>query len=138
MLDLKTLILTVFFVSLGSFFMYGAARQHRKRTFLRNNGLQAEGTVVRLEADKNPKSKALFPVVRFTTLTHGTITLRYNLGNYPAGFQLGQRVPLLYDPLAPERFVIVTEASDWAIITLGLLGVFFTGLGLYNGIKSYL
>ena len=117
--------------------MYGAATQYRKRAYLRKNGVQTEGTVIELEADKSPKSRSLYPVVRFTTLTRKTVTLRYNFGSYPAAFQPGQRVQILYDPLAPEKFVIGVGDTDWRTVVIALMGLFFLGLGVYSGLKHY-
>ncbi|GAA4496268.1 hypothetical protein GCM10023172_09290 [Hymenobacter ginsengisoli] len=138
MLDISAGIPTAFSVGIGSVFLYSAFERYRKRTFLLQNGLRTESTVVRLEQDDDPDSSSLYPVVRFTDSSYETITLRYNSGSYPAAFHLGQRVQILYDPSKPQDFVIGYTTIDWETINVLVIGISLVGVGLYCCIKPYL
>jgi hypothetical protein len=138
MLDITAGIFTAFSVGIGSAFLYAAFKHYRKRTFLAQNGLRVEGTIIKLEEDDDPDSSSLYPVVRFAMLNREILTLRYNFGSYPAAFHLGQRVQILYDPLAPKEFIIGLAAIDWNIISIGLTGIFLVGVGLYGCVKPYI
>jgi hypothetical protein len=138
MLDTTAGIFTVFYVGIGGAFLYASVRQHRKRTLMRQTGLIAEGVVVRLEEDSDPDSSSLYPVVRFTTLNREVVTMRYNFGSYPAAFQLGQQVQIIYDPLAPKEFVIGAGSMDWETVVFGLIGAGLLGAGLYGCIRPYI
>jgi hypothetical protein len=137
MLDITAGIFTVFSVGIGGMFEYAAVAQHRKRTRLRQTGIVTAGVVVRLEKDNDPESSSLYPVIRFTALNRGIVTMRHNFGSQPAGFHVGQQVQILYDPSAPEEFVIGAGSIDWETLVLGLIGAGLLGVGLYGCIKPY-
>ena len=120
--------------------MYAAVMQHKKRVFLSKNGLPTDGIVIRLEQDKDPDSSAYYPVIQFTTLNRETVAVRHNFGSQPASYHVGQKVQVLYDPLAPKEFVIgVTglSAIEWEAYGFGLLGAVLLSIGLCKGFESY-
>jgi drug/metabolite transporter (DMT)-like permease len=104
--------------------IYLTARQYYKRRWLQQHGLRTLGVVVRLEADTGDFEAAYYPVVRFQPAGHPHLEARYDIGNTPPTYAIGQTVTLLYDPTQPTRFVIGDESGQgWAwLLALGLIG----------------
>ncbi|GAB3226095.1 hypothetical protein GCM10027346_08010 [Hymenobacter seoulensis] len=90
---------------------------YRKKRWFQKNGLFASGIVVRLVTDeKDDEPRCLYPVVRFLTPQQGWIEARYDVGKYPAAYDVGQPVELLYDPANPRKFIIGAKPfsiTDW-------------------------
>jgi hypothetical protein len=130
-------IITVFFIAIGSFFIYAAALQYHKRKVLINSGMPADAVVIRLEQDNDPDSSSWYPVIQFTTLDRKTVTVRHNFGTQPASYYVGQQVQILYDPLVPTEFMIGVNAMDWVAFGFGFIGAALIISGLYERFKSH-
>lgn len=100
---------------------------------LASYGLRAEGTVNRVLLDSihggggRGSGIMYYAFVRFRTESGEDIEFRSNASNKPH-YQKGQRVPVAYDPLFPERARVATFGVLWAaplfaaIAGLGLIG----------------
>ncbi|GAB2793756.1 hypothetical protein HNQ93_003785 [Hymenobacter luteus] len=90
---------------------------YQRKQWFQRNGFFASGIIVRLVTDENDDEPvALYPVVRFLTSQRGWIEARYDAGQYPAAYHVGQTVELLYDPADPKKFIIGAEPfgiADW-------------------------
>lgn len=104
--------------------IYLTARHYYKRRWLQRHGLRTLGVVVRLEADTGDFEAAYYPVVRFHPAGHTHLEARYDIGNTPPAYAIGETVILLYDPNQPTRFVIGDESGQgWAwLLAVGLVG----------------
>jgi hypothetical protein len=130
-------IITIFFIAIGSFFIYAAALQYHKRKVLINSGMPAHAVVIRLEQDNDPDSSSWCPVLQFTTLDRKTVTVRHSFGTQPASYYIGQQLQVLYDPLVPTEFVIGVNAMDWEAFGFGFIGAALIISELYEGFKSH-
>lgn len=104
--------------------IYVTARHYYKRRWLQRHGLRTLGVVVRLEADTGDFEAAYYPVVRFHPAGHPHLEARYDIGNTPPTYAIGETVTLLYDQNQPTRFVVGDESGQgWAwLLAVGLVG----------------
>jgi hypothetical protein len=104
--------------------IYLIVRHYYKRRWLQRHGLRTLGVVVRLEADTGDFEAAYYPVVRFQPAGHPHLEARYDIGNTPPAYAIGETVLLLYDPNQPTRFVIGDESEQgWAwLLAVSLIG----------------
>jgi len=108
---------------------YVTAKQYAKRRWLQQHGLRALGVVVRLETDTGDFETAHYPVVRFHPAGQAPLEARYDLGNPPARYAMGETVLVRYDPNQPTRFVLGDETGQG--------GAWLLALGLVGGILAY-
>jgi hypothetical protein len=116
----------------GCLCLYLAIRQQRKRTYLRKNGVPADGIVIRLEQNNTRKTSSYFPVIRFVTLNQEIMIERHHVGSYPPKFRTGQPVQIVYDPANPKQFIIGADASDRDAYTLGIIGLLIIAGVIYT------
>ena len=114
--------------------IYLTARYYYKRRWLQRHGLRTLGVVVRLETDTGDFEAAYYPVVRFQPADHPHLEARYDSGNTPPAYAIGETVTLLYDPNQPTRFVIGDESGQgWAwLLAVGLVGAILAYCLHYN------
>src|SRR5258708_39495721 len=83
-------------IVIGLFYLY-------KNKKLIKNGILTNGVVIRLEHAKDLSLRRdLFPVVRFLTDQKEWITFTSSVGAYPAPFDEGDKVDVLYSPENPS------------------------------------
>lgn len=91
------------------------------------HGTRVTGVVVRFEADYDNGT----PVIEYRTESGEQRTFRLNTRYFSDSFQVGQQVPVLYDPQYSKRAVIDRAAHRWAgtvlwiVFGLSCLGVWF-------------
>jgi hypothetical protein len=132
MADFSDAIIKICLLIGGCVCLYMAFMQQRKRSYLRKNGVPADGTVIRLEQNNSRKTSSYFPVIRFVTLKQEVIIERHHVGSYPPDFHTGQQVQILYDPAAPKQFIIGSGASDRDAYILGIIGLLIIGGTLFT------
>ena len=100
------------------------------RLRLVRSGVMTQGTVTEMEEHPSgPHS----PIVSFTpsgdAVTADGRVVRFRTGNFRGGedYQVGQAVPVLYDPNNPEQASIATKKQIWGAPVLLILG----GLGFW-------
>lgn len=100
------------------------------RLFVRN-ALRTQGTVVRLVERRGHKNgRSYSPVVKFTTQT-GHFQFTETLGTNPAGYDVGDRVEVLYHWQDHKRARIASAFRLYFLPgLLGLLGIIFTSVGV--------
>ena len=93
-----------------------------------DSAAKAQGTVVELV----PAGRGKSPVIRFTTPDGQDVTFRSANASNPPDYAVGEAVPVLYDPAAPERDPRIESLSEvWTpVIVLALMGLIFGGVGL--------
>jgi drug/metabolite transporter (DMT)-like permease len=104
--------------------LYVVVAHYYLRRRLQRYGVPTTGVVVRLVPDTGDFEAAYYPVVRFHPAGHAPVEARYQLGNTPPAYVVGQVVSLYYDPSQPTRFVLGHESGQgWAwLLALGLVG----------------
>ena len=109
----------------------------RRRLMLRQ-WVRVPGTVVSLEAVTvawgSSSQRSWVPLISFTP-QNGTPVVVRPVGIFPAnppGYDVGQAVPVAYDPAQPARATIASFSSpEWMGVVLVLVGVFEAALGLF-------
>jgi hypothetical protein len=97
--------------------VYLTVSHYHKRRWLQRHGLRTLGVVVRLEADTKDFEAAYYPVIRFQPVDQAPLESRYDPGDTPPAYAIGEKVLVLYDPDQPTRFVLGDESSDgWALV----------------------
>src|SRR5262245_34712249 len=130
---LKTLGL-IFAVVAGLLVVAGAGIAVWTLMFL-NRSEVASGTVTRLNdegpADTRSGARMTRAIVRFTTATGATIEFAHGLATTPPAYDVGERVPVRYDPAAPDTARIASAFGLWFLPGLfGGLGVIFGAVSL--------
>ena len=118
-------IIRACFIIMGSFALAIAVKMQRKRTLLKKAGLVTEGVIIKMEKDDDPESTNQYPVVRYITFDEQVIILRHDVGRNPPAYHTGQQVQILYDPTAPEKFVIGSGKIAWDVLEFAVVGSAF-------------
>lgn len=95
---------------------------------------EAEGEVVRLERSGGGRYATVdyAPVFRFAAMDGKTYTVTSGMATHPAGYAVGERVRVLYDPAHPGEARIGTFAETWGgAVLLGIAGIAVLGAGIY-------
>ncbi len=91
----------------------------------------ADGTVVALQPGHGRTRNAVFPVVRFLTVTGEEIRFTGGFGTNFGSWPVGQPVTVRYDPHKPANARIQSLVQLWFLpVLLGFLGVLFTIVGV--------
>jgi len=93
---------------------------------------QVEGVVVAFVESRQANSKAIqyAPVVRYVAQDGREVEFTSSVSSYPAGYDIGEKVPLLYLASEPEKAKLNTYFSLWGGATvLGILGLVFFSIG---------
>jgi hypothetical protein len=102
----------------------------RTRNFIFRS-VEVDGEVIRLERskDRGQYGYTYAPVFSFTAEDGGSYTVTSDVGSSPAGFDVGDRVRVRYDPACPSSARIDTFFQTWGgpAIYAGI-GVLFTCL----------
>ncbi len=93
------------------------------------HGKRASGVVVRLEADYDNGT----PIIEYQTETCERREFRLSTRYWTDSFEVGQQVPVLYDPKRPKQVVIDRLMHRWAnVIGWTIVGLLFLGSALYR------
>jgi hypothetical protein len=110
----------------------GAAlfRIHRQR---RAQWTATTGRVIEMIRSSSPsrhRSRALLPVVEFTSAAKKRIRFNGEVASWPPRYKVGDRAKVLYDPQNPDHAIVDDSDSSWiapAILAgMGLLVVLLT------------
>jgi hypothetical protein len=108
--------------------IYSVFSYIRIRRFL-SRCTETRGEVIRLERTRSSGEFASYdyaPVFQFQTSGGESVTVTSNMSSSPAGFDVGQRVLVRYDPANPSDAKIHTLFQTWGGFALPLaIGVFF-------------
>jgi len=114
----------------------GAARQMSRE-------LEAPGEVVEVvmrrtrDSETNQLQEYYYPVVSFTTADGAQMEVQLADGSWPASYEVGDQVTVLYDATRPREARIQSGASTlllWLLpMITGLVGVVFTAVGVGVG-----
>jgi hypothetical protein len=120
-------------VALG---IYLVAKQYHKRRWLQRHGRRTQGVVVRLEADTGDFEAAYYPVIRFHPVGFAPLEARYDMGNNPPGYAIGETVTLLYDPAHATRFVVGDKSGQGGacLLAMGIVGGIFAYCWHYSAL----
>lgn len=91
-------------------FTLGAIHEVFLTLNMMRNGKRASGVVVHFEADYDNGT----PVIEYPAETGERRTFRLSTRYFSDSFQVGQRVPVLYDPKCSKRVVIDRATHRWA------------------------
>lgn len=123
----------------GSFFIYGSWSIYKTARFLPTS-TRSPGIVARIVL--HPQSRAeppgYSPVIAFVASDGTPHSFESQLRRYPAGFEVGEKVYVLYAPNDPETAKLDTFAELWFEPSLFALlgGIFFSGLA-YGSYAEY-
>jgi len=99
---------------------YGARSQWSNRALLRA-GEVGEGRVAALDyvpantSARNGRGSAVSPKVTFTTRLGVARTMVGSVNRYPAPWNVGDTVDVVYDPARPERADLLSELEGWSL-----------------------
>jgi hypothetical protein len=144
--------LSILFLLVGvGLLAWGVLRLLRQRATIARS-LPAEGTIIELQRQRAEgeyvrtpagegtqiQPKLLFrPVVQFTTAHGRRVRFVTGVAVRPAPYQVGARVPVLYDPDDPPRAQIDRFLYLWFHVLLLIgFGTFFTAMGLLGYVLS--
>lgn len=91
----------------------------------------AQGAVVRVESKATtPGNPHYYPVVEFRTAGGEVVQHESETGFYPARHQVGQRVPMLYDPARPQDALMDSGEKWFGVAALAGFGIIGLVVGL--------
>jgi hypothetical protein len=97
---------------------------HAVRSRARHQRVSAAGTVIEL-VRVSPRC-SFSPLVEFTTPAGATLRFQSAFSSRPAMYQVGQTVPVLFNPSDPKKAEIDAWMSRWfqTVVLLGMGGIF--------------
>jgi len=102
---------------------------HNTRSFVAQSA-HAHGTVTDLVRRHSSDSDTYAPVVRFATADGENVEFTSETASNPPGYSRGERVDVIYRPLAPQHAKIDDFTSLWASpLMFGALGAIAFGVG---------
>jgi preprotein translocase subunit SecG len=120
-------------VSAFVFLALGASCYSRAVRF-KKTAVEAQGSVIELKEDRSGGTDShtvYYPIIRFADKAGQEHTLYSSAGSYPPAYEVGERVPVLYDPANPKEAKINSFTGLWLWpLILGILG----GLDLLTGL----
>ncbi len=126
----QSLAFGLLFAVVGAAMAYFGFRSYASARSLAENGLRADGTVIRLEEkvkhDEDGTSRTYRPIVEYSLPDGAKKQYASDLWRNPSPFREGQAVKMIYDP-ATGRAAIDTggELFGTSYILLGMGAVFF-------------
>ncbi|RYF15383.1 MAG: DUF3592 domain-containing protein [Flavobacteriales bacterium] len=84
-------------------------------------GISVKGKVVRIVSGKG-NARVFYPIVQFLTEQGKSFEEMSSFGTYPSLYKKGDMVDIMYDPVKPVQFVILSKKGDliaWLCIFLG-------------------
>jgi hypothetical protein len=118
------------FFAIGLGLLIGAViSANNSRTFIAQAD-SAYGTVIDVMRRQSNDSDTYAPVVRFVTAAGETVEFTSDTSSNPPGYSTGERVEVLYRPLAPRDAKIRAFGSLWGgPIACAVLGSIFFAVG---------
>ncbi|GAB3835852.1 DUF3592 domain-containing protein [Hymenobacter jeollabukensis] len=114
----------VFFLLVGLFFLGMAWYMRRQQRARQLRGLPATATII----DFRPARSLLLPRVRFTAADGRTVETNTDSGVRKGYYEVGQQVPVIYDPADPENTDLAGAPPEGTTL-LTLLGLVFAVVG---------
>ncbi len=117
-------------ILIGMAFLIYYYYQNKKRNNLLRFGEEAEGVIISLK----PHSETNSPVIHFVTNRGVSITKEYEVGS--ESYKIGQKVKVLYDPVAPNEFTLRNDNSTiivkYMFLLIGVGFIIFGASELFN------
>jgi hypothetical protein len=121
------------FLAVGLACLAGAGAAHLHRLEFEEHAVRVEARVIGLvqRRSNHGSSPVYAPVFRFTTNDGQVVRVTSSSASSPPAYEVGQTVPLLYDPGRPQRAEEITFSSRYLapLLLLGL-GLPFVGVGV--------
>ncbi len=109
------------FISLTSWipllFAIGALREAMLTIKLMRNGERVQGVVNHLAADYDNGT----PVIHYKTKAGEKHEFQLSTRYWGDSFEIGQQVPIIYDPQHPKQAIVDTKSHLWASTALWIL-----------------
>lgn len=99
-----TVVVFVLFISTAILCVLVSRRQQKRR--LQKNGVRTEGIIVDLDFDRWSSIQVYYPVVRYQTFDKENIRRKYSVGNYPASYEIGEKVIVIYNKDDTDDFIL--------------------------------
>lgn len=125
-------IIKLAFMIIGGLMLVAALWFYQHTQQFLQTATQAEGIVVAFVESRQANSKTIqyAPVVRYVAQDGREIEFKSSVSSYPAGYELGEKVPLFYLASEPEKAKLSAYFSLWGGATiLGILGAVFFSIG---------
>lgn len=93
---------------------------------------EADGTVVYMNIYSDSDGVTYSPDVKFTTRYGEVVRFTDDVSTYPADFEVGDSVTVIYDPMHPQNVRIKSFTRLWLFPGIfALVGLIPIGLGIY-------
>jgi hypothetical protein len=109
-----------------------------QRRFL-SKAVRTTGVVEGLNVDRTSKGTTYTPVIRFETAAGASVVATANRSAGKRTFQVGQTVPVLYDPANPQKLEVNKFWDRWAMVAVALgtaAVLLFIGLSGITSLKG--
>jgi Protein of unknown function (DUF3592) len=73
-----------------------------------------------LNVDRTSKGTTYTPVIRFETAAGASVIATANRSGSRRSYQVGQTVPVLYDPANPQKLEVNKFWDRWAMVAVAL------------------
>jgi cytochrome c oxidase assembly protein Cox11 len=87
-----------------------------------SNGIKTIGTVIEHEKiyDSQTRRYLYKPIFQFRTATNQDVVFKYNSASTPARFDIGEEVPVIYNPEKPSEAMACTYGGVfiWTILAM--------------------
>ena len=131
----------MFVVFLGLIFFAVGVGLTFQQYLLRQDALQAQGTVISLAESCDDEGCTYRPIVRFTAQNGREEFYNSMYGSSPPAYEVGEIVTLFYQPDNPQKAFIQGEGGIFRVIFTAIgAGIMLVGLAFFaNNLKqSYL
>jgi uncharacterized protein DUF3592 len=90
-----------------------------QRRFLKR-AVRTTGVVEGLNVDRTSKGTTYTPVIRFETAAGASVVATANRGSSRSSYQVGQTIPVLYDPANPQKLEVNKFWDRWTMVAVAL------------------
>lgn len=107
-------------------------QSYQKNSSFLKHAVSAEGEVLDFNINRGEGNPTYSPIVRFLDAQGKQAVFASSVGSYPAAFEIGERVVVLYLPDAPEDSAQIDRFADiWGgTVMLAIVGGVFSLAGL--------
>ena len=121
----------LFFI--GAFLAYSAFNQYQKTQTILNKGIKTTAIVVKFSTHQSDGSTMYKPIFEFTDRSQNKQTFKSSISSSPPAYEIGEKVPLIYDSTNPEKARIVSfwGLYRWSVILFMVASPFLVIGGSY-------
>ena len=132
-------VLKYSFTFIGIILLLSAGFWYKQISKFQDTAVTTQGEVIKLVEEEDDEDGIYYkPKIKFTTTTGRIVSFISLSGSNPPAYSEGQKIPILYDPKAPENAKIKSFFAIWfGPLLVTILGLIFSAIGISSWIYLF-